>query len=101
METPKHTPGPWNYSSGMVWAGRGEEIAIARAARDDEATSPCERDANAKYIVRACNAHDDLMEALRDLLHQIGHAPEEWFSDECEGFDCDKARAAIDKATQS
>ena len=102
MAAPKHTPTPWNYSSGMVWAGRGEEIAVARAARDDEATSPCERDANAEFIVRACNAHDELLEALRSIVvdadRLIAETPRHALSQPYTVL-LDQARAAIAKAT--
>lgn len=49
----QHTPGPWIYSSGMVWAGDGEEIPIAYMDRETPHTKPVERDANARLIAKA------------------------------------------------
>jgi hypothetical protein len=66
MNRPKMTPGPWAYSSGMVWAGR-EETPIARMDRTTPATSPVERDANARAIA----ALPDLIGAAREVLAEF------------------------------
>jgi hypothetical protein len=63
----KHTPGPWKYEADdnviiggdgliMTWQTRSIDVGVA------------ERDANAEFIVRACNSHDDLMAALEDMM---------------------------------
>ena len=59
MDT-KHTPGPWDVSSGMVWH---EGTPIARMDRETPDTTPVERDCNARLIAAA----PELLEAV-DLL---------------------------------
>lgn len=70
-----HTSVPWVCHSGMVWKqGPGthhrDGIPICRMDRETPETSPVERDENAKFIVRACNAHADLLEACTWIVHQ-------------------------------
>ena len=59
-----YTPGPWYYSSGMVWADADERVAIARADRNEPATLPTERDANARLIAAA----PEMLEALEVIM---------------------------------
>lgn len=40
-------------------------------------------------------SHAALLEALEDVLQQIQDAPDEWFTDQCEGFTLTEARAAV------
>ncbi len=74
-----HTPGPWTYdrSSGYIgtdegviakiqssagWAGIGKNIIAS------------EQEENGRFIVRACNAHEELVKALemaRDQLAEV------------------------------
>jgi hypothetical protein len=63
----QHTPTPWHHSECFLWAcvttkadGRGEVVCTA-ASRDESAAR-----ANAEFIVRAVNAHDDLLAALKE-----------------------------------
>jgi len=51
-----HTPTPWTYHSGSVYAN-GTRIALMDRETTD--TSPTERDSNAKMIVKAVNAYRD------------------------------------------
>ena len=99
----KHTPGPWD-----VWiSDSGEIIEIQLEATkineqpfvvvcwsgfdQCDVTSLKEQAANAKFIVKACNSHDDLLAALKDLLPMWENGIEEpWV---------EAARAAIKKAT--
>lgn len=73
----KHTPGPWTVrrSRGVMgvsverWAIDGPPQGLAGrwwvcTAESDEPTD----EANAEFIVRACNSHDDLLAALKELL---------------------------------
>ena len=104
-----HTPGPWTiYDDGgeedssdiiMAWIDdedSGEKYDIAAMLLDRPIG---ERKANAEFIIRACNSHDALLEALEeyDLFSQQN---DNW-SDGDE-FDVPefvlKARAAIAKA---
>jgi len=69
----KRTPGPWELNPDIVETveiigPNGETIAdvwnIAKMLAG-------ERDANAEFIVRACNAHDALVRALKDLKEDL------------------------------
>lgn len=86
MSAPKHTPGPWEARwSVQRWAG-GRELNTcvigtpkdARGAthlvtRMDGPTSGdlAVDKANAEFIVRACNSHDALIEALEGLANRV------------------------------
>ena len=77
----KHTPGPWRLED-WVDAGNGARVMAADGGpvcRVDGATAWAgvagtgvrtsrERDANAAFIVQACNSHDELLEALEELV---------------------------------
>ena len=61
---PEHTPGPWHYISG----GDGRVIERGGAVVADceqPQMEPAEVEGNAEFIVRACNAHDDLLAACQ------------------------------------
>ena len=69
-----HTLGPWHIiNSDMVVGPEGQLVA------DCERTPHCERPApptveamaNAEFIVRACNAHEELLAALRGLVCEL------------------------------
>lgn len=72
----QHTPTPWRISEVF---GRGHKNHIAGA--DDYQVSDCEsykkslieQEANAAFIVKCVNAHDELVEALRDVTMQFEH----------------------------
>lgn len=60
MSKAKPTPGPWHIEEDElygIWAGE-EEIAEVWAER------------NARFIVQACNAHDELLEAAKEMVRQ-------------------------------
>ena len=77
-ETVKHTPTPWeikitqegfeivgsankaNYKSVIAW------IKLGGATWKD--TWNKEQEANAEFIVRACNSHEELLEACKEAL---------------------------------
>lgn len=65
-----HTPGPWehHFLSGRdrIVGPNGE--CIAETGRWKESELP-EMHANAAFIVRACNAHEELLAAARNLLN--------------------------------
>lgn len=65
----KHTPTPWNVNGGMrpgiktVYADSGSICEMTNS----QAHSDAEQEANAAFIVRACNNHDELVSALENL----------------------------------
>ena len=95
MTEPKHTPTPWQawhvhrahtgfrcavnaineHSTEQVGVCYGADVTIVRA--------------NAEFIVRACNAHDKLVEALESLVAGIDRT-------ECTCSDAYKARGLVD-----
>lgn len=76
----KHTPLPWTIETpcGFPYSGlyvvpvaRKDfpfHIAKIRQLRESE-----ESEANAQHIIRCCNCHDDLLEALYALLSGINN----------------------------
>ena len=93
-----HTPGPWVYESGMVYAARGLRddldpggIPIARMDRETgNGTQPAERDMNARLIAAA----PDMLAALEALIAWDDKDPSL-----VHAFDL--GRAAIAKATKA
>ena len=76
MSTPTHTPGPWQiqpsrwpYHGGIeVCAGDSTVAVMYREVGYDDwqDVEPLpQAEANAAFIVSACNAHEELVEALR------------------------------------
>ena len=74
--TASHTPTPWVVEKNSVNAENGSVVSIAECgfsapgqswSGTDYSTSEHQA-ANAEFIVRACNSHDDLMAALEDMM---------------------------------
>lgn len=76
----EHTPTPWNVVRGMVRAAVPQTIlagnyTIATSmipvaeciVRDGDTIINPDWEANAEYIVRACNAHEELVQALNQI----------------------------------
>jgi hypothetical protein len=74
----RHTPGPWSTSyregrDGGMWRQdiydvHGETIATCAWYRVPTADGyTTNREANAEFIVRACNSHAELLAALKEL----------------------------------
>lgn len=65
----EHTPGPWFYDNGYI-AHKDVDgdyaICEMHTAWDFK-----ERDANAEFIVRACNSHYELLESCKKLMAYI------------------------------
>ena len=55
----KHTPGPYRYDDtwGIIYGANDTEVAACHSNKADAA-----------FIVRACNAHDDLIAALSNAV---------------------------------
>jgi hypothetical protein len=74
-----HTPGPWTHNFGQDgWlieaADEEQTYRVACVFEDigayripDADNRDDEGEANARFIVQACNSHDELLEALRPL----------------------------------
>jgi hypothetical protein len=71
----KHTPTPWRTAEGAVSILvdlPDHAPQVTQKITDVNGTlSAKERIANAAFIVRAVNAHDDLVAALRDAIELI------------------------------
>ena len=68
----KHTPTPWvaakdSYGVPRIWSGTND---VASTAGDGSIES-VEREANAEFIVRACNSYEDLMEVSARCLREF------------------------------
>lgn len=67
----KHTPVPWfSLSGGYISASVGPDWYSKLVARTQSAIEEDGR-ANAAFIVRACNAHDDLLEACKEAAEWL------------------------------
>jgi hypothetical protein len=62
MDAMKHTPGPWEYSSGQVWEDGTTKCVARRGA--DSGIPPEQRDAD----MRLCAAAPELLAALAALV---------------------------------
>lgn len=110
--TQKHTPLPWHVFhddsggpfTGWPSIGAAEELdktIIHRAGFKQEFWGDCsekEADANAAFIVRACNSHYELLEALKLLTDGYGHTSYLSNAEKENDEDVIQARAAIAKA---
>lgn len=106
---PKHTPTPWHINH-----DRNEQPNIYGPTNDDwVAVCPHQcvqqlqviANANAEFIVRACNAHDELLEALKSASAAACDAycerevDEHGYAEVAHAPDCDRVRAVIAKAS--
>ena len=82
-DTSKRTPGPWNYShrsDGMeVYNEAFEHICTIEHFSSCRGIDRVGRVEDAQFIVLACNAHDDLLDAARQVAGDIdGFLNDEW-----------------------
>lgn len=79
--TAQHTPGPWecvhnSWEVSTVYSHGGHGV-IAECPIDSGVCEETQyhleavKDANAEFIVRACNSHYELLEALKELVASI------------------------------
>lgn len=94
MADAQHTPTPWLLDGRLVYSlqddARGRPTNRFSAHLDpgfgrDGLTPDTELDANAAFIVRACNAHEALVAALKGVLRVADRKTDEF----------DAARAAL------
>ncbi len=102
-EMAQHTPGPWSIwdegsdsDPSYVIDAKERHSFIAKTLGNDKA--------NAEFIVRACNAHDELLKELGKLVTWVSKVYKRVAKDDfTQGLIkrqyLDKARAAIKKAT--
>ena len=70
----KATPRPWTYHANYIEVSNEHGDHSLYAPDDRGAVSPETRWANARFVVQAVNAHDDLVAALRDSVDLlVGH----------------------------
>lgn len=71
----KHTQGPWQAIGDEVYGGgrRGPLVACGTAVD----TTREEDEANAAFIARACNCHEELLEALKEMTMAFDGIPDE------------------------
>lgn len=109
MSAPKHTPLPWRTASALVMGQHSRAIVSALKGQVDIYNAPLTNEtlANAEFIVRACNAHDELVAALKALMNPNGHLQARSGGcvpgPECGEYadHCRAARAALAKARGS
>jgi hypothetical protein len=80
---PSHTSGPWEIAAGSPYRivrvvrsiRRADAVAthICDTANNKQTRTP-EAEANARFIVRACNAHEELIAALKGLMRLFDRA---------------------------
>lgn len=99
MTTPaQHTAPPWIFAYGDIYKANQTSgaVRIAQMDRNEPRTMPTERDANAEYIVRACNSYPDLVEACKIALAYM----ESNSDDEQECIDYATIKTALARAEQ-
>lgn len=67
---PKHTPTPWNTPAVTINDASKKIIAICTDRSNEE------NKANAAFIVRAVNSHDELLSALQQIGYKALTLPE-------------------------
>ena len=95
---PEHTPESWSYAKCDCDFCKGYYVYVGARKIDDLFTEE-----RARFIVRACNAHEDLLAAAQAVIEQECDPLEcRWAGlGECEGgVECEvqKLHAAIAKA---
>ena len=101
-----HTKGPWevaHYEDGIL-----EGVNFIRSTVNNYSvcilinggTSPEETEANAAFIVRACNSHDELIEVLKDAILEIEYLHDKFKTTGSGNATLAKIDAAIAKAEQ-
>lgn len=115
MSKAKHTPLPWlSERFGVAFNGSSElseYIKLPSAWVEDAWTGDPEATANVDFIVRACNSHYEMLEALVGLAEDVetvarnsyatveGPFEQDWLTEDPQGYAAwKKARDAIAKA---
>ena len=104
----KHGPGPWS----ILFFSKPERLCDAAILDADQCTVATlpkwadeyreELKANGEFIIRACNAYDDLLAAMHNMVLAFEDLPPEFIANWTDRVDAvSKARAAIAKAEGS
>lgn len=102
----KHTPGPWRTDENEIRMGHAYE---RRVLAPDGSNGGCvvaqlvgdDRIANAEFIVRACNSHYELLEALKLVTYSLAwHVETQGNGKRMDVMHLAQAREAIAKATK-
>lgn len=70
------TPGPWRYfkeANGTRFHVTARATGTPGTSREDFAQVDIRHETDAAFIVAACNAHDELVAALREIEGYSGH----------------------------
>jgi hypothetical protein len=68
----QHTPTPWMLDPHFVLRDAdGEWVTRLNTSRRHDNKHDPEAEANAEFIVRCVNAHDELVAALRDIIASV------------------------------
>jgi hypothetical protein len=93
--TQKHTPAPWvlRESTVDVYDGYmlivGDFGIIAKIGGNREKS---EIKANAEHIVKCVNMHDELVDALEDLVQEIkGSNKQKWYGTDIDLYEAEQA----------
>lgn len=100
MSKPAHTPLPWKVVKNrwgqaviLVGPGGNQHAACIESLLSSESLyDPEELEANARFIAKAVNSHEELLEALAELVNSPNAKQNAMW---------DRARAAIAKAESS
>ena len=100
MATQEHTPTPWTVWKLAPDSDELERSIVTTQSGDIEVTGIVNLDADAAFIVKAANCHDDLVRALEDLL-RVDCASEAGVYCNDRAAVQGRARAALAKAQES
>ena len=109
MAVPKHTPTPWESNNNLL---KTDALIEIFSDKDEMGEKPIadvysyenfdEAEANAAFIVRACNCHDELVKTIKVLSESLQEAVS--LTSVNRGYnrrwqlDIDQARNALEKA---
>jgi len=88
VEGGSHTPTPWYAACWSCHAPRTILVNDASRLTGKRVIAECDRDEDAAFIVRACNSHEQLVAALREIIN---------YAEACDddSVELDNARAAL------
>jgi hypothetical protein len=89
--TTKHSPMPWYAACWSSHAANTVLVDDASALTGKRTIAECDREEDADFIVRACNAHEQLVDVVKEMM-QLGDR----LVDDIYGYEfVQKAKAAL------